>query len=64
MITHDLISNMLGVRREAVNKAAGGFQDRHLIRYTRGILSVINRKVLENLACSCYGILTAQQAVA
>jgi len=41
-ITQEFMSNMLGVRREAVNLAAGGLQRRGLIKYTRGNLAVLN----------------------
>ena len=56
-ITQEFLSNMLGVRREAVNKAAKALQDRELIKYTRGNVSIINVRGLENAACSCYKII-------
>lgn len=56
-ITQEFLSNMLGVRREAVNKAAGVLQRQELISYVRGDLKVINRKGLEKTACACYAIL-------
>jgi CRP-like cAMP-binding protein len=56
-ITQDFLSNMLGVRREAVNKAAGDFQNRGLISYARGHLSILNVKELKHYACTCYGII-------
>ncbi|MEO7673397.1 MAG: Crp/Fnr family transcriptional regulator, partial [Pyrinomonadaceae bacterium] len=56
-ITQEFLSNMLGVRREAVNKAAGELQRRKLIRYSRGNLSVLNLRELEAAACPCYKII-------
>lgn len=56
-ITQEFLSNMLGVRREAVNKAAGDLQRHDLISYTRGHLTVNNRKGLEKAACPCYKII-------
>lgn len=56
-ITQDFLSNMLGVRREAVNKAAGDLQRRGLISYKRGSLTVIDRPALEAAACPCYKII-------
>lgn len=56
-ITQEFLSNMLGVRREAVNKAAGDLQRRGLISYKRGHLTVIDRAVLEAAACPCYGLI-------
>ncbi|MDI1243488.1 MAG: Crp/Fnr family transcriptional regulator [bacterium] len=59
-ITQDFLSNMLGVRREAVNKAAGDLQRRGLISYKRGHLTVIYRAGLEAAACPCYKLIRQQ----
>jgi len=56
-ITQEFLSNMLGVRREAVNKAAGDLQRRGLISYKRGHLTVIDRPALEAAACPCYKLI-------
>lgn len=56
-ITQDFLSNMLGVRREAVNKAAGDLQRRGLISYKRGHLTMIDRPGLEAAACPCYELI-------
>lgn len=53
-ITQEFMSYMLGVRREAISKAAGSFQDRSLIRYSRGNFSILDPKGLEAIACNCY----------
>src|SRR6476620_3379531 len=39
-LTQEFLSNMLGVRREGINKAAGALQQQDLIRYVRGTLTV------------------------
>lgn len=59
-ITQDFLSNMLGVRREAVNKTATGFQQRQLISYSRGNISILDRAGLEAAACRCYFIITQE----
>jgi len=59
-ITQDFLSNMIGVRREAVNRAAGSFQTRKLISYRRGDMSILDRKKLESLACSCYAAISGE----
>jgi CRP-like cAMP-binding protein len=59
-ITQDFLSNMLGVRREAVNKNAIVLQELGMINHSRGHISIINREGLEAAACSCYGILKAE----
>lgn len=56
-ITQEFLSNMLGVRREGVNKAAGAQQERKLVTYLRGNMKIKNRKGLERAACACYQIL-------
>jgi CRP-like cAMP-binding protein len=55
-ITHHFLAKMLGVRRAGVTEAAGAFQGRKLIHYTRGVMRVLNRRALESVACPCYRI--------
>ena len=59
-LTQEFLSNMLAVRREAVNKAAGKLQKLNLITYSRGRLTVLDRAGLEANACSCYEIITRE----
>ena len=56
VMTQELIANMLGVRRQGVTEAARGLQDAGLIRYTRGSISVLDRKGLEKRTCECYAV--------
>lgn len=55
-MTHDLISNMLGVRREGITLAARKLAARKLITNNRGTITVIDRKGLEAASCECYEI--------
>lgn len=56
IMTHDLIANMLGVRREGVSIAAGRLQKQKLIRYVRGTITMLDRDALEAAACECYRV--------
>ena len=60
-ITQEFLSNMLGVRREAVNKSAARLQQQQLIRYGRGNISIIDRTSLEAAACQCYVIIKDEE---
>jgi CRP-like cAMP-binding protein len=55
-MTQELIANMLGVRREGVTEAAGKLQHDGLIRYSRGSITVVDRRQLEARVCECYAV--------
>jgi CRP-like cAMP-binding protein len=55
-MTHELIANMLGVRREGVTEAAGKLQRLDVIDYRRGHITVLDRPMLEALSCECYAV--------
>ena len=56
MMTQELISNMLGVRREGVTAAAGKLQADGLVKYSRGHIVVLDRPQLEKRVCECYAV--------
>ncbi|MEP6849705.1 MAG: Crp/Fnr family transcriptional regulator [Acidobacteriota bacterium] len=56
VMTHDLIANMLGVRREGVTQAAGFLQDNGYIKYVRGTVTMLDRPGLEKICCECYQV--------
>lgn len=56
-MTQEMISNMLGVRREGVTEAAGKLQKLGIINYCRGHITILNRRTLEQLTCECYAVI-------
>jgi CRP-like cAMP-binding protein len=56
IMTHDLISNMLGVRREGVTLAAQKLAAQGLIKNDRGTITVLDRPGIEASVCECYKV--------
>ena len=59
-LTQDFVARMLGVRRAGVSEAAASLQERELIRYSRGQVSVLDRAGLERAACECFRLIRAE----
>jgi len=56
MLTQELISQMLGVRRASVSEVAATLQKAGLIRYSRGKITICDRQGLESASCECYQV--------
>ncbi len=53
-VTQLFLSHMLGVRRVGISKAATSLQNRKLICYSRGNMTILDREGLEATSCKCY----------
>jgi CRP-like cAMP-binding protein len=58
-LTHEQIAHHLGTRRAGITVIANDLRDRGCISYSRGMITVIDRRGLEAAACECYGELIA-----
>lgn len=54
VITQEFMAMMLGVTRSVVTRAAGVLQREKLIRYSRGRVTMLDRRGVEARACECY----------
>lgn len=59
-LTHELLAMMLGAQRAGVSIAANHFKTAGLIKYSRGCVTVVDRRGLEAAACECYGAIQAE----
>jgi CRP-like cAMP-binding protein len=59
-LTHEFLSQMLGVRRTTVTVVANVLQQAGLIRYHRGQIEIVDRQGLEARACECYEAIRQQ----
>jgi CRP-like cAMP-binding protein len=53
-ITHDFLATMLGTDRSSVSVAAGTLQKMKIIKYSRGVVRILDRRQLESYSCECY----------
>jgi CRP-like cAMP-binding protein len=59
-LTQEFLGQMLGTRRSSVTVSAGTLQKAGLISYTRGNVTILDRRNLEDASCDCYALLTRQ----
>ena len=53
-LTQEFLADMLGVQRTTVTVVARTLQAAGLIRYSRGVVDILDREGLEAIACECY----------
>jgi CRP-like cAMP-binding protein len=59
-LTQEFLAGTLGVRRTSVTDVARKVQDAGAIRYSRGTITILDRRMLERLSCECYVTLLEQ----
>ena len=62
VVTHELLANLLGVRRESVTLIVGHLRAAGLIRSSRGSIEVLDRTGLERRSCECYVLVSKEYA--
>jgi CRP-like cAMP-binding protein len=60
-LTQEFLSQMLGTRRASVTIAATKLQKAGLILYSRGNVTIQDRRKLQQVACSCYRVIEEQK---
>jgi len=59
-LTHKMIADALGVRREGISEAAVRLQAAGLISYRRGHINILDRSGLEKRCCECYRVVKTE----
>lgn len=53
-LTQEILSVMLGVRRQTVSETAASLFKARLITYSRGTITILDREGIERMSCECY----------
>jgi CRP-like cAMP-binding protein len=61
-LTQEFFAHMLGVQRSSVSLSALALQKAGLIKYSRGKITILDRKGIEECACECYDVVTAEMS--
>lgn len=62
-LTQEFLAEMLGVRRTSVTEVASKIQSTGAIKYSRGVINILDRPALETMSCECYQTLVDQSVV-
>jgi CRP-like cAMP-binding protein len=58
-VTQEVLAEMLGIHRNAVSVVAHAMQEANIIRYSRGLLEIVDFDDLHRLSCECYDTMAA-----
>jgi CRP-like cAMP-binding protein len=56
-LTHEFLSAMLGVQRSTVSAVTRTLHEAGLVTQSRGVITVVDRRGLEETTCECYEII-------
>jgi CRP-like cAMP-binding protein len=59
-LTQEFLAHMLGVQRTSIGLIANSLQRAGIIRYSRGIVDILDGDRLRNSACECYSIVNSE----
>jgi len=60
-LTHEQMAQHLGARRAGITDTCNALRESGIITYHRGLVSIVNRLMLEAAACECYNALRELQ---
>ena len=60
-LTQAFLSNMLGVRREAVNRSSTRLEEQQLVEHSRGRMVIIDRALMIAASCECYALIRSSE---
>jgi CRP-like cAMP-binding protein len=60
-LTQEFLAMMVGVSRQSLSGAARLLQDLGYIKYSRGVIEIIDRAALERFACHCYQVVKLER---
>jgi len=61
-LTHEFVSQMLGVRRATVTDTLASFEQRGLITTKRRLITLLDVDGLEKTTCECHGVIRAARS--
>jgi len=59
-LTQEFLAQMLGVLRAGVNEEAMTLQEKGILRYRRGVITILDAEGLEAVACECHKIVRSR----